>query len=89
MEIAGLMHDIGKIGVADSILTNPRRLDENDQASLDRYRLHSIDILRECCLSQDVVDIVRFCGTWYDGSRGDDERLRDRVARGRSHALDC
>lgn len=79
LETASLMHDIGKIGVPDSILTKPGKLDPDEISVLDRYRLHGLDILDSCCLSEEIVDIVRFSGTWYDGSRGDSERLRDQL----------
>ena len=79
LEIAGLMHDIGKIGVPDHILTHPGRLSENEQAVVERCRNHSADILESCCLSNDILEIVRYCGTWYDGTRGRQDRQRDHL----------
>ncbi|MCA9103864.1 MAG: diguanylate cyclase [Planctomycetales bacterium] len=79
LETAALMHDIGKIGVPDSILTKPGKLDADEISVLDRYRLHGLDILSSCCLSDEIIDMVRFAGTWYDGSRGDSERQRDQL----------
>ena len=79
LETAALMHDIGKIGVPDAILTKPSKLSPDETALLDRYRLHGLDILASCCLSAEIVDIVRFAGSWYDGSRGDAERNRDKL----------
>lgn len=79
LETAALMHDIGKIGVPDSILTKPSKLDLDEVHVLDRYRLHGLDILASCCLSDEIIDIVRYAGTWYDGSKGDPERTRDQL----------
>lgn len=37
LRTAGLMHDIGKIAIADSILNKPERLDENEWAEIRRH----------------------------------------------------
>ncbi len=79
LEIAGLMHDIGKIGVPDHILTHPGRLSQSQQALVERCRSQSAEILDSCCLSDDILDIVRFCGTWYDATRGSRDRQRDQL----------
>ena len=37
LRTAGLMHDIGKIGIADQILNKPRRLDEDEWKEIHRH----------------------------------------------------
>jgi HD-GYP domain-containing protein (c-di-GMP phosphodiesterase class II) len=46
MEVAALMHDIGKVGVPDAILNKPARLDENEYAIVRKHPEYSWTILR-------------------------------------------
>ncbi len=46
MEVAALMHDIGKIGVPDAILNKPARLDEYEYAIIKKHPEYSWTILR-------------------------------------------
>ncbi|RXF77800.1 HD domain-containing protein [Desulfovibrio sp. DS-1] len=43
--VAGLLHDIGKLGVPLDILEKPGRLDEQEMAGMRRHAEHSMDIL--------------------------------------------
>ncbi|MGJ3523168.1 HD-GYP domain-containing protein [Nitratidesulfovibrio sp. D1] len=43
--VAGLLHDIGKLGVPLDILEKPGRLDEGEMARMRRHAEHSMDIL--------------------------------------------
>uniref|UniRef100_B8DRK0 Metal dependent phosphohydrolase n=1 Tax=Nitratidesulfovibrio vulgaris (strain DSM 19637 / Miyazaki F) TaxID=883 RepID=B8DRK0_NITV9 len=43
--VAGLLHDIGKLGVPLDILEKPGRLDEQEMAGMRRHAAHSMDIL--------------------------------------------
>lgn len=46
MEVAALMHDIGKIGVPDAILNKPARLTEEEYALIKRHPEYSWTVLR-------------------------------------------
>lgn len=70
LEIAGLLHDIGKIGVPDHILLKPGRLTSEELNVVEQHRRIGEQILRGCCASNEVLEIVRYAGSWYDGSRG-------------------
>ena len=39
LEVAALLHDVGKIGVPDRVLMKPGILNEEEQAIVDRHRL--------------------------------------------------
>lgn len=69
IEVAALLHDIGKIGAPDRLLLKPARLDLEETRMMDQYRLSGLDILSHCCPSQSIVDVIRHSAGWYDGSR--------------------
>jgi len=69
LEVAALLHDIGKIGVPDSILLKPAQLTSDEYQLIERHRLIGVDILRSCCTSVSVLQIVEHAGAWFDGSR--------------------
>jgi diguanylate cyclase (GGDEF)-like protein/PAS domain S-box-containing protein len=69
LEVAALLHDIGKIGVPDRLLLKPGRLEHDEAKLMDQYRLAGLEILATCCPSQLIVDIIRHSAGWYDGSR--------------------
>ena len=70
LEIAALMHDIGIIGAPDHILLKPGRLDSDETAVMARTRAMSLDILRHCCRSPEILAIVARLGVWYNGHGG-------------------
>jgi diguanylate cyclase (GGDEF)-like protein/PAS domain S-box-containing protein len=69
IEIAALLHDVGKIGVPDEILHKPTKLTADEFAQVERHRHTGCDILRACCSSDEVLRIVEHSGGWFDGSR--------------------
>ncbi|MEX0977700.1 MAG: HD domain-containing phosphohydrolase, partial [Pirellulales bacterium] len=69
LEVAALLHDIGKIGAPDRLLLKPGALDAGEANLIDQYRLAGLDILANCCPSQAIVDIIRHSAGRYDGSR--------------------
>ncbi|MEX0677330.1 MAG: diguanylate cyclase [Pirellulales bacterium] len=69
VEVAALLHDVGKIGAPDRLLLKPGKLDSDETKLMDQYRLAGLDILANCCPSQAIVDIIRHSAGWYDGSR--------------------
>lgn len=69
LEVAALLHDIGVIGVPDRILLKPGMLDSDESAAMARSRRMSVEILRHCCASQEILDIVEHVGARSDGTR--------------------
>lgn len=75
VELAALLHDLGKIGVPDSILTKPSRLTADEEALVrQQCQLGSL-ILAECCGSQRILTAVRYAHIRYDGSGMDDVKV--------------
>jgi diguanylate cyclase (GGDEF)-like protein len=77
IELAALLHDIGKIGVLDSILTKPGALNAQEAAIMECHWLMGEQILRGSCASAGVIDIVRYTRGWFDGKRGHIDRHGD------------
>lgn len=74
VELAALLHDVGKIGVADSILNKPTELTDAEWAEIRQHSIRGEDILR----STDLVEIlswVRGHHERWDGS-GYPDRLK-------------
>ena len=74
--ISGLLHDVGKIGVRDSIITKPDRLTPEEYEEIKRHPEIGARILQPVAFLADVVPCVRHHHEWYDGSdRGYPARL--------------
>jgi diguanylate cyclase (GGDEF)-like protein/putative nucleotidyltransferase with HDIG domain len=68
IEVAALLHDVGKIGVPDAVLLKPGPLTPEESNIMEQHRRQGLEILRNCCGSQALLDVVGSCGAWYDGS---------------------
>ncbi len=66
VEIAALLHDIGKIGVPDRILQKPERLNADEQAVMALHPEIGIDILRSAGASNELLETFRQVGVWYN-----------------------
>jgi putative nucleotidyltransferase with HDIG domain len=74
--ISGLLHDVGKIGVRDAIITKPDRLTPEEYEEIKRHPEIGARILQPVAFLADVVPCVRHHHEWYDGSdRGYPARL--------------
>jgi len=69
IEIAALLHDVGKIGLPDSILLKASKLNDEEQAIVERHFAMGGEILASCCGSPSVLDIVAGAAAWYNGGR--------------------
>ncbi len=85
MHIAGLVHDIGKIGVPETVLTKPGKLTEEEFAWIRRHPEIGHRILKDIPQLHDILPGVlyhheRFDGRGYpEGIAGDDIPLVARV----------
>lgn len=82
LEVASLLHDVGKIGVPDGILLKPSPLTSDEYHTIERHRQVGTEILRTSCSSQTVLEIVQYAGAWYDGSRECHELAGDELPLG-------
>src|SRR5262245_28593467 len=74
--LAGLLHDIGKIGVPDAIIGKPSKLTPEEYALMKRHPEIGARILEPVAFLADIVPCVRHHHEWYDGSAlGYPERL--------------
>jgi putative nucleotidyltransferase with HDIG domain len=82
--IAGLLHDVGKIGIRDAVITKPARLSDEEYAEIREHPRIGARILEPITFLRDVTPCVRHHHEWYDGSaRGYPDRLRgDRIPLG-------
>lgn len=77
VEFAALLHDIGKIGVEDTVLNKPGVFTNADFAQMKSHPALSAEIVRTVGLSEEIVDGVlhhheRLDGKGYpDGATGD------------------
>lgn len=65
--MAGILHDIGKIGVPDSILNKSGSLDAEEQAIIHLHPLKGEKILNPLHLLKEVREIVMYHHERYDG----------------------
>lgn len=68
LEVAALLHDVGKIGVPDKILLKPGPLTEDEMRIMDQHRLLGLEILHHSCNSRAVLEIVGCSPARFDGS---------------------
>ncbi len=67
MHIAGLVHDVGKIGVPESVLLKPGRLDEGEFEWIRRHPEMGYRILRDIPQLDDVLPGVLYHHERWDG----------------------
>ncbi len=68
LEIAALLHDIGKIGVPDHVLFKPGPLNPAEQELFALQHHVGIDVLQACRVDQEVLDIVNQSNPNYDSN---------------------
>ncbi|MBI1885138.1 MAG: HD domain-containing protein [Chloroflexi bacterium] len=85
IEKAAILHDIGKIGVADAVLSKPGPLDHDEWAEMRRHPELGYQMLEGIDFLQDVAEIVYSHHERYDGSgyprglKGDEIPLGARI----------
>ncbi len=67
--IAGILHDIGKIGIRESVLLKPGRLTREEYEEMKRHPILSAQILRPVPWLHDVAPAIRHHHEWFNGDR--------------------
>jgi putative nucleotidyltransferase with HDIG domain len=66
--LAGLLHDVGKIGVSDSVLKKPGRLTDDEYHTIQSHVEIGVNILKDLSALSHIVPGVRHHHESYDGS---------------------
>lgn len=82
IEVAALLHDLGKIGIPDRILRKAGKLTADEQLVVDCCPQLGCGILRGCTTDNELLNIVLFCNAWYDSRRRGDGPNRDTLPLG-------
>lgn len=68
LKIGGLFHDIGKIGIPDSILLKPSKLTEQEYNEIKKHPSIGRQIIANATIFKDILPIVTYHHEKYDGT---------------------
>ncbi len=81
LEWGGLLHDIGKIGVPDSVLLKQERLTREERATMNAHPLLGADIIAPVRRLAPELPIIRHHHEWFNGSGYPDRLVGDDIPR--------
>ncbi len=67
LRIGGLFHDIGKIGIPDSILLKESKLDDDEYSQIKNHPTIGVHILGDVEMFKDIIPVVKHHHERYDG----------------------
>ncbi len=67
IELAGLLHDIGMIGVEESILNKTQRLTPEEYEKVKMHVQYSVKILEDIKQLKEITEIVKYHHEYYNG----------------------
>ncbi len=82
LEMAALLHDIGKIGVPDSILLKPDKLTNDEWEVMKNHTLIGGEIVRSSFASPDLTDMVKGYRTRFDDPTATNENGNSTISVG-------
>lgn len=68
LEIGGLFHDVGKIGIPDAILRKDSKLTDDEYSEIKNHPSIGEHILSSASIFQDIIPIVKHHHERYDGN---------------------
>ena len=68
LKVGGLFHDIGKIGIPDSILLKDSKLDDDEYSQIKQHPNIGVHILSHAKIFQNILPIVEHHHEKYDGT---------------------
>lgn len=85
IELAGMLHDIGMIGVSDEILYKIDVLSQEEYEEIKKHITYSVKILEDIKQLKDVVEIIKYHHEKHDGTgypygiKGEDIPIGSRI----------
>lgn len=78
LEVASLLHDVGKIGIPDRVLQKPSHLDSQEQLMMEMQCSIASELLRGAGAKEELIEVVRHCRIPY-ATKGPDQPLAARI----------
>ena len=82
LRLAGMLHDIGKIGIRESVLNKPALLSEDEYAHIKTHPMIAQDILEPIVWEKETVDLIRSHHERFDGNGYPDGLAGERIPLG-------
>ena len=82
LELAALLHDLGKIGICDQILLKPGKFTDEESDVLSVHHRVAVSVLQACGADNDMLQIVAQLHTHYNRAGDDSLQLEGEVHQG-------
>jgi HD-GYP domain-containing protein (c-di-GMP phosphodiesterase class II) len=79
LEWGGLLHDVGKIGVPDSVLLKQDKLTRDERVLMNRHPVIGANIIAHVAKLAPELPIIRHHHEWYNGSGYPDRLMGDEI----------
>jgi HD-GYP domain-containing protein (c-di-GMP phosphodiesterase class II) len=79
LEWGGLLHDIGKIGVPDSVLLKQERLTRDERTAMNAHPVLGAEIIAPVKSLERELPIIRHHHEWFNGSGYPDRLVGDEI----------
>lgn len=79
LEWAGLLHDIGKIGIRDAVLLKPERLTREERILMNEHPVKGEEILKGVDKLARERPLIRHHHEWYNGSGYPDRLIGEEI----------
>jgi len=79
LEWAGLLHDIGKIGIRDAVLLKPEKLTREERMLMNEHPVKGEEILKDVDQLAAERPLIRHHHEWYNGSGYPDRLIGEEI----------
>jgi putative nucleotidyltransferase with HDIG domain len=79
LEWGGLLHDVGKIGVPDSVLLKQEKLTKEERMVMNSHPVKGAEIIAPVTKLAPELPIIRHHHEWYNGSGYPDRLIGDEI----------
>lgn len=82
LQVAAILHDIGKIGIEESILCKPTRLTDEERERIQQHPMIGVNIVDKVNISAEIREMILHHHEYYDGTGYPDHLSSDQVSFG-------